>query len=388
MNDQRIKETESRKNGKLIRVRAGKAVGTVAACALTAVMMFEAVAAPLPGYAAEDTVKDTVKEMETVTITMDELKDLSTGGKYLYSVTDGVGETTGDAAVLAKEGLLAGELALDGGYQAAKSPVITKKRAKLFKKAFKGFVGSDVTPVAYLASQVVAGTNHKYLCRIKGVYPGAVENYAFVTIYEDLEGNVSINEIVNTEVETRINELPGGWFQADSAKVTKDVKKAFKKAMKGLVGVNYKPVAVTAYQVVAGMNYCVLCESTVVYPGAQTGYSLVYFYKGLDGSAELNDIVKLDTDREEEPVESGTLEPEHSMNTLLVTVDENASKKKIEKIFKKLGLTILYDYTIISGYAVSLAEDTDEEGLNDLIKKLEAYDEIVLAEKDYIYHLD
>jgi len=371
-----------------IRTIGGNEMKKILACALGAMMILETFA-PAQGYASDRQSMD----METVTITAGELSELATGGKYLFSATDGVDDMPIEAVLTEAskstgDTLKAEEIINVGGYQAAKTPTITKKRAKLFKKAFKGFVGSDVTPVAYLASQVVAGTNHKYLCRKKGVYPGAVETYAFVTIYEDLNGKATVSDIVDTGTETGINELPGGWFQSDSAKLTKDIKKAFKKAMKGLTGVDYKPVAVLAYQVVAGMNYCVLCESTVVYPGASTGYSLVYFYKGLDGSAKLNDIESLKTVQEDESIEVGTFEPEHSMNTLLVTVDENASKKTIKKIFKSLGLTIKYDYDIINGYAVSLAEDTDEDGLNELIAKLEAYDEILLAEKDYIYHLD
>ena len=63
-------------------------------------------------------------------------------------------------------------------------------------------------------------------------------------------------------------------------------------------------------------------------------------------------------------------------------------KKQLKKIFKKLGLSILYDYDGLNMYAVSLAEDTDAEGITELIEKLEAYDEILMAERDYIYHLD
>ena len=180
----------------------------------------------------------------------------------------------------------------------------------------------------------------------------------------------------------------GGWFQASNVKVTKSIKKAFKKAMNGLVGVDYKPVAVLAQQVVAGMNYCILCESKVVYPGAQTGYSLVYIYMGLDGSAELKDIVRLNDKQEDDTADAGAYIPDHSMKTVIVSVSEDASQKTVKKIFKKLGLTILYDYDNLNMYAVSLAEETDEEGLTELIEKLEAYDEILMAERDYISYLN
>ena len=246
------RSTENRKHG-LRRIAM-----TASAFVLSAVLSLETFASPILGFAAEK------KEAEPVTI---------------------------EAAASTGTGI-------SGGFESAQSPKITKARRKLFKKAFKNFVGSDIIPVAYLASQVVAGTNHLYLCRIKAVVPDAKEYYCFVTIYENLKGKAKINEIVNTETETGINELMGGWFASSNVKVTKSIKKAFKKAMKGLVGVDYKPVAVLSEQVVAGMNYCILCESKGVYPGAQTGYSLVYLYKGLDGSAEITDIVELKTTEE------------------------------------------------------------------------------------------
>ncbi len=181
----------------------------------------------------------------------------------------------------------------DGGYMNAKSPKLTKARKKLFKKAMKGFVGREITPVAYLASQVVAGYNHRYLCRIKAVVPDAKEYYAFVTVFEDLNGNASITKISTTDVETNINGLAGGWFQASSAKVSKKLRAQFNDALMGLVGVGYNPVAVLSSQVVAGMNYCLLCESQVVYPGAPKYYSLVYMYVGFDGTSEITDIVRI-----------------------------------------------------------------------------------------------
>ena len=271
----------------------------------------------------------------------------------------------------------------DGGFAKAKSPKLTKERKKLFKKALKGFVGSDITPVAYLGSQVVAGVNHRYLCRIKAVVPGAKEYYAFVTVFEDPDGNASITRISTTDAETNINGFSGGWFQASSAKVPKSLRTAFENALMGLVGVGYNPVAVLSQQVVAGMNYCLLCEAQVVYPDAPKYYTLVYLYVGLDGSSEISGIVRIADGSGNALAEIEPAEPEHSMKTLIVSVDENASKKKIKKIFKKLGLSIMYDYDDLNMYAVELAEETDEAGLNELIEKLEAYDAILSAEKDY-----
>ena len=40
-------------------------------------------------------------------------------------------------------------------------------------------------------------------------------------------------------------------------------------------------------QVVAGMNYCLLCKVTAVAPDAKPQYRLVYIYEDLNGNAEI-----------------------------------------------------------------------------------------------------
>ena len=53
------------------------------------------------------------------------------------------------------------------------------------------------------------------------------------------------------------------------------------------MGCVYKPIALLATQVVAGTNYCFLCETTVVAPDAQPSYALVYVFDGLSGEHEI-----------------------------------------------------------------------------------------------------
>lgn len=40
-------------------------------------------------------------------------------------------------------------------------------------------------------------------------------------------------------------------------------------------------------QTVAGTNYCILCEATVVYPGAEMHYAVVNVYESLEGNANI-----------------------------------------------------------------------------------------------------
>lgn len=91
----------------------------------------------------------------------------------------------------------AAETPLMGGWSAAADPTVTEGLADLFNKALENLVGVDYTPVAYLGSQVVAGTNHCFLCLSRVVVPDAVPDYKLIFIYEDLQGNAAIMNIAD-----------------------------------------------------------------------------------------------------------------------------------------------------------------------------------------------
>ena len=88
--------------------------------------------------------------------------------------------------------------------------------------------------------------------------------------------------------------LLGGWTVADDTGVGKMEKELFDRAMEGLTGVCYEPIAYLGHQTVAGQNHCFLCKATVVYPDAVPTLALVYIYEALDGHAEILHIADLD----------------------------------------------------------------------------------------------
>lgn len=185
-----------------------------------------------------------------------------------------------------------------GGWQASESPEITSELRSVFDKALDGFVGVGYEPIAYLGSQIVAGTNHAFFCKAQVVYPNAQPYFAIVFIYEDLEGNAEIQDIASMTAYGELDEnagsaeqLPGGWSVTD---VQDDGLVAYEKATEELVGVSYTPIRVLSSQVVAGMNYCVLCKAQVVAPNAEPYYTLAFIYEDLDGNAELTQFKDLD----------------------------------------------------------------------------------------------
>ena len=94
-------------------------------------------------------------------------------------------------------------LPLSGGWTPSADPAVTEELKALFEKGTETLTGVSYIPVAYLGSQVVAGTNHAFLCQAVTAYPGSVETapaYAMVYLYEDLSGQVSILSIADFDV--------------------------------------------------------------------------------------------------------------------------------------------------------------------------------------------
>ena len=91
-------------------------------------------------------------------------------------------------------------LTIAGGWTPAADPTITGEVKALLDKGMEGLVGVNYTPVAYLGSQVVSGTNHAILCQATVVYPGATPYFVIVYLYEDLQGNVSLMNIADFDV--------------------------------------------------------------------------------------------------------------------------------------------------------------------------------------------
>lgn len=80
----------------------------------------------------------------------------------------------------------------------------------------------------------------------------------------------------------------GGWEKPDSPEITQEVRSLFERLK--LVGATYDPIALLGSQIVAGVNYCVLCKTAPVIPEPQETYAIVYLSENLDGTVELTDV--------------------------------------------------------------------------------------------------
>lgn len=98
------------------------------------------------------------------------------------------------------------------------------------------------------------------------------------------------------KIETGAGET-GAWTVSDQkteVKLPEDVEKAFRKATENITGSTLVPVSYIGSQVVAGMNYMILCRSVTAAQEPQTSYKIAVIYADLEGNAELTSLSDFD----------------------------------------------------------------------------------------------
>ena len=191
---------------------------------------------------------------------------------------------------------------LAGGWTPAEDFSVTDERKAVFDKGMAALLGVDYEPLAYLGSQVVAGTNHVFLVKGTAVVPTRPLSYALAYFYEDLQGNVRIMNIADLPIVPGENgamtppeEGPmGAWYYAEDPAFTDEDEAKLEAALQNQVGASYAIVAYLGEQVVAGLNRCLLVQVTPVVPNARPHYALAYVYTDLEGNSSLTQVVDLD----------------------------------------------------------------------------------------------
>lgn len=164
--------------------------------------------------------------------------------------------------------------------------------------------GSNATPVALLATQVVAGTNYAFLCKEEAGADAA--RWVVNTIYVDLEGKASLLsscpiDLANVATIPASGQqgapIAGGWQAQASGKppmLEESAENAFESAAADYKDVALVPVALLGTQVVSGVNYLVLCTGTP--DGVDTAPSLyvVKVYQDAGGTAQITSAEPLD----------------------------------------------------------------------------------------------
>ena len=175
---------------------------------------------------------------------------------------------------------------------------LNEDEQEIFNKASEGYTGNNLTPIAVLATQVVAGTNLAYLCTGTIVVPDAQPEWDIVVVYHDLEDNAEITNVqtidltnIKTVDSAGDSNVVGGWTVKEPGGKpvmlpSEEAQTAFDKAAAAYTDVDLKPIALLGTQVVAGMNYKVLCDGV---KDGQTNLYIVDIYQDLEGNAEVTD---------------------------------------------------------------------------------------------------
>lgn len=179
-----------------------------------------------------------------------------------------------------------------GGWNVAEDQTITPELKSVFDNALEDLIGVKYEPVAYMASQVVAGTNHCFLCKATVVRPGVTPKYTLIYIYEDPDKDCRILNFKDVEMPGTDGdgEKVGGWTISEKPEITADLASAVEKAASKKLGAKYVPIANIASQVVSGTNHAIICKITPVAPDAKASFAIVTVYENLEGECEITNI--------------------------------------------------------------------------------------------------
>ncbi len=175
---------------------------------------------------------------------------------------------------------------VSGGWTKAEAPEITEAFRAVFDKATAALTGMTYVPVAYIASQAAAGTNHCVLCKIAATVPDAEETYALVYLHEDPNG-AEITEVKNSAVPAAPSEKAEGWLSPESPAVPEEALGALTKACETITGAEFNPVALLATKAGNETGYRLLCESRATVPGAETEYVILTVNTDPQGGAAI-----------------------------------------------------------------------------------------------------
>lgn len=174
-----------------------------------------------------------------------------------------------------------------------------------FNTAREELLGVNYSPLFILGYQGSAN-NTKYLCYATTVVPDAKPEFKVVTVHKDYddENKCEITEVEDFNILNYLlgegantpEGLMGGWqdnYELPNM-LSEEEQAIFDKALEGLLGVSYTPVANLATQVVAGRNYAFLATGTTVTAEPITHLYIIKVYADLQGNAEILNICGLD----------------------------------------------------------------------------------------------
>ena len=144
--------------------------------------------------------------------------------------------------------------------------------------------------------------------------------------------------------------IVGGWTIPESPVITEELQESLDKALEGLIGANYIPVACIGRQLVSGTNYKILCRVSPVVPNPTEKYCVVILYVDLEGNAKITTVLEtgIDTNIAAGDVMGGWTAAESVEIT-----------PKLEKAFRKATKKLDTEYTPVALCSTQVVSGTN-----------------------------
>jgi len=132
-------------------------------------------------------------------------------------------------------------------------------------------LGAEYTPIAYLGSQLVNGTNHAVLAEQTVLSGRDVKNIVILIFNEKgMECN-----LVNIERVIEGGEALGGIQLNPTTDIPEEAQQAFDAVLSGFVGSSVKPFALLGTQITKGTDFIFAAEVAPVVPEPEVKVALV-----------------------------------------------------------------------------------------------------------------
>lgn len=213
----------------------------------------------------------------------------------------------------AEDGLVTGSLDAPASYR------ISQDEQVLFDEAMADYAVADVMPIAYLGSQIVAGTNHCFLCRFTDSIPDAKETYAFIRIYEDLNGKAVLRDVRDSHIETHMADAEGSWSLPETPDLDDAAKNRYAEALGATGSDEYLPLCLLSQlengaggnteggaQASAegaegntgsgGKNECIFARTKAAGESQKTKYVIAYLFEDSQGQLKVTEITDFNID--------------------------------------------------------------------------------------------
>jgi hypothetical protein len=139
-----------------------------------------------------------------------------------------------------------------------------EKVATAVSKLNEQLLGAEYTPIAYLGSQVVNGTNHAVLAEQLLITGRDTKNVVLIIFNEKPSSGIEDLTLVAIERVVEGGEGMGAVEVNVKTDIPVDAKEAFASVIGGFVGSDVEPFALLATQVVNGVDYIFAAEVTSV----------------------------------------------------------------------------------------------------------------------------